>query len=121
MEDRIKTFSEFYDFYLSQHQKMWTRIFHFLGTLLVIAVLIYVVQSGKERFLWYVPIFGLGFSALSHYIFEKNKPTGFQYPFFTLMADFKLFFELITGKEKFKKAEEKEVEEPNSENIEKEV
>jgi hypothetical protein len=37
------------------------------------------------------------------------------------MADFKIFFELITGKEKFKKAEEKEVEEPNSENIENEV
>ena len=107
MDDRIKTFSEFYDFYLSQHQKMWTRILHFLGTLLLIAVLIYVVQSGKERFLWYVPIFGLGFSALSHYIFEKNKPTTFKYPIFTLMADFKLFFDLITGKEKFKNAEEK--------------
>jgi hypothetical protein len=111
MENRIATFSEFYDFYLSQHQKMWTRILHFLGTLLLIAVLIYVVQSGKERFLWYVPIFGLGFSALSHYIFEKNKPTGFQYPFFTLMADFKLFYELITGKEKFKKPAEIIVEE----------
>jgi len=121
MEDRIKSFSEFYDFYLSQHQKMWTRIFHFIGTALVLLVLIYVIQSGKERFLWYLPIFGWGFSALSHYIFEKNKLTGFQYPFFTLMADFKIFFELITGKEKFKKAAEKEVEESNSENIEKEV
>ena len=115
MEDQIKTFSEFYEFYLLQHRKMWTRIFHFVGTLLVIAVIIYVIQSGKERFLWYVPIFGLGFSALSHYIFEKNKPTTFQYPIFTLIADFKMFYELITGKQKFKKAEEKETEEKKTE------
>ena len=121
MEDRIKNFSEFYDFYLSQHQKMWTRIFHFIGTALVLAVLMYVIQSGKERFLWYLPIFGWGFSALSHYIFENNKPTTFKYPLFTLVADFKLFFELITGKEKFKNAEEKKAEDPNSEDVENEV
>ena len=81
---------------------MWTRIFHFLGTLLLLAVVIYVMQSGKERFLWYLPIFGFGFAAFSHYVFEKNKPTFFKYPLWTLFADFKIFFELLTRKEKFK-------------------
>ncbi len=102
MPERIKTFKEFYPYYLNQHSKKFTRIFHFTGTLLVLGVIIYVLQSGKERFLWYIPIFGLGISALSHYIFEKNKPTSFQYPVFTLMGDFKMFFELLIGKEKFK-------------------
>ena len=101
MPERIKTFKEFYPYYLEQHSKKFTRIFHFIGTLLVLAVLIYVLQSGKERFLWYLPIFGLGISALSHYIFEKNKPTSFQYPVFTLIGDFKMFFELLIGREKF--------------------
>ena len=102
MPERIKTFKEFYPYYLNQHSKKFTRIFHFTGTLLVLGVIIYVLQSGKERFLWYIPIFGLGISELSHYIFEKNKPTSFQYPVFTLMGDFKLFFELLIGREKFK-------------------
>ncbi|MBH1959514.1 MAG: DUF962 domain-containing protein [Flavobacteriia bacterium] len=102
MPERIKTFKEFYPYYLNQHCKKLTRIFHFAGTLLVLGVIIYVLQSGKERFLWYIPIFGLGISALSHYIFEKNKPTSFQYPVFTLMGDFKMFFELLIGREKFK-------------------
>ena len=102
MPERIKTFKEFYPYYLNQHSKKFTRIFHFTGTLLVLGVIIYVLQSGKERFLWYIPIFGLGISALSHYIFEKNKPTSFQYPVFTLMGDFKMLFELLIGKEKFK-------------------
>jgi len=101
MPERIKTFKKFYPYYLNQHSKKLTRIFHFAGTLLVLGVIIYVLQSGKERFLWYIPIFGLGISALSHYIFEKNKPTSFQYPVFTLMGDFKMFFELLTRKLKF--------------------
>lgn len=102
MAERIKNFKEFYPYYLTQHGKMWTRIFHFLGTLLLVAVAIYVVQSGKERFLWYLPIFGYGLSAFSHYVFEKNRPTTFQYPVWTLLSDFKMFFQLLTFKEKFK-------------------
>ena len=102
MAERIKTFKEFYALYLNEHRKLGTRIFHFVGTLLVFAVLIYVIQSGKERFLWYIPIFGYGFAWFSHAVFEKNKPTIFSYPLFTLAADFKLFFELLTGKTKFK-------------------
>ena len=81
---------------------MATRIFHFVGTLLVFAVLIYVIQSGKERFLWYMPIFGYGFAWFSHAVIEKNKPTTFKYPLWSLISDFKLFFELLIGKEKFK-------------------
>ncbi len=102
MAERIKTFKEFYAHYLNEHRKLGTRIFHFLGTLLVFAVLIYVIQSGKERFLWYLPIFGYGFAWFSHAVIEKNKPTTFKYPLWSLLSDFKLFFELLIGKEKFK-------------------
>ncbi len=99
--ETIKNFKEFYPFYLTQHRKTGTRVFHFLGILLLILVLIYVVNSGKERFLWYVPIFGSGFGWLSHAVFEKNVPTTFKYPLWTLMADFRMFFELLIFKEKF--------------------
>ena len=102
MPERIKTFKEFYPYYLNQHSKKLTRIFHFAGTFLVLGVIIYVLQSGKERFLWYIPIFGWGFSAFSHYVFEKNKPTTLKYPVFTLVSDFRMFFELLTDKTKFK-------------------
>ena len=101
MADRIKSFGEFYQFYLSEHSKMWTRIFHFIGTLLVFAVIFYVVKSGKERFLWYLPIFGYGFAWFSHAVFEKNKTATFKYPIWSLISDFRLFFELLIGRQKF--------------------
>lgn len=102
MSERIKSFPQFYQFYLTEHSKMWTRIFHFVGTFLVFWVLGFVIYSGKERFLWYLPIVGYGFAWLSHAVFEKNKPATFKYPLWSLLSDFRMFFELLTGKIKFK-------------------
>ncbi|KIA90587.1 DUF962 domain-containing protein [Kaistella jeonii] len=102
MAERIKTFDEFYQFYLKEHSQLGTRIFHFIGTLLIFLVLFYVIKSGKERFLWYIPIFGYGFAWFSHVVFEKNRPATFKYPIWSLVSDFKMFFELLIGKLKFK-------------------
>ena len=102
MSERIKTYSEFYRFYLTEHSKTGTRIFHFIGTLLVFVVIGYVISSGKERFLWYIPIVGYGFAWFSHAVIERNKPATFKYPLWSLISDFRLFFELLIGKQKFR-------------------
>ena len=102
MSERISNFKDFYQFYLTEHSKLMTRVFHFVGTALLFVVIGYVIYSGKERFLWYLPIVGYGFAWFSHLVFEKNKPATFKYPLWSLLSDFKLFFELITGKQKFK-------------------
>lgn len=101
--NKIKTYKEFYQFYLTEHSKPLTRAFHFLGILLVFVVIFYVVKSGKERFLWYCPIFGYGFAWFSHAVFERNTPATFKYPIWSLASDFRLFFELLIGKQKFSK------------------
>ncbi|MCC2589938.1 Mpo1-like protein [Chryseobacterium sp. MFBS3-17] len=99
---RHENFTAFYGWYLSRHSKMVTRIFHFASVLFTLWVLIYIVYSGQERFFWYLPLTMLGLPALSHAISEKNRPTGLRYPLWTIVADFRMFFELLTGKEKFK-------------------
>lgn len=100
-DKRITNYKDFYQFYLTEHNKPLTRIFHFIGIFLVFAVIFYVLKSGKERFLWYCPIFGYGFAWFSHAVIEKNRPATFRYPFWSLISDFRLFFELLTGKQKF--------------------
>lgn len=101
--NRIKTYKEFYQFYLTEHSKPLTKVFHFVGILLVFAVIFYVIGSGKERFLWYCPIFGFGLAWFSHAVFEKNVPATFKYPIWSIFSDFKMFFELLIGKQKFSK------------------
>ena len=51
--------------------------------------------------MWFMPIIGYGFAWIGHFFFEKNKPATFQYPIWSLFSDFKLFFELVIGKQKF--------------------
>jgi hypothetical protein len=102
MDQRIKSFREFYPFYLSEHQNSTSRTLHFIGTALVFIVLFYAIYTGNGWFIIGIPIVGYGFAWAGHYFFEKNKPATFQYPLWSLASDFKLFFELLTGKQKFK-------------------
>ncbi len=99
---KLDSYRDFYQFYLSAHQQPLIRVFHFVGILLVFAVVFYVLISGKERFFWYCRIFGYGLACFSHAAFERIHPTTFRYPLWSLVSDFLLFFDLLIHKEKFK-------------------
>ena len=99
--ERIKSYKEFYRFYLSEHSNKTCRILHFVGTSLVF-VLVFLALYSKRPFLWIlVPLMGYGFAWVGHYFFEKNKPATFKYPLWSLISDFKMFFDLLTGKLSF--------------------
>ncbi len=102
MEKNFKNFTDYYRFYLSQHQHAGTRILHFLGTLVILTAVIYVLLTGKTRFLWYIPILGFGLQWLSHFMFEGNKPVMMRYFFREVMADFRMFWELLSRKQHFR-------------------
>ena len=100
-ERKYHSLKEFYPFYLSQHQGFMTRLLHFIGTALVIISFIAFLFTLNWRYFVAIPFLGYGFAWVGHFFFEKNKPATFQYPGYSLASDFKLFFDLLTGKEKF--------------------
>lgn len=102
MEKKYKTLKEFYPYYLEEHQNPTCRVLHFIGTGLVFLILAASLALGNLLWLISIPFVGYGFAWIGHYFFEKNKPATFQYPGFSLASDFILFFDLLTGKEKFK-------------------
>ena len=55
-------------------------------------------NSYKKAFL--VLLVGYGFAWVGHFFFEKNRPATFAYPVYSLASDFKLWFHIISGKEK---------------------
>ena len=101
MKERIQTYSEFYKFYLSEHQNKTSRILHFIGTFLVFLFMGIAIFMGWSWQWVFVPIIGYGFAWVGHAFFEKNKPATFQYPFWSLMSDFRLFFDIIAGRLSF--------------------
>jgi hypothetical protein len=98
---RIKKFDEFYRYYLTEHQNKTCRSLHFTGTLLVFVMSFLAVYRSESYLWWFVPIVGYGFAWVGHYFFEKNKPATFTYPLWSLLSDFRMFFELLTGKISF--------------------
>ncbi|CDN76311.1 DUF962 domain-containing protein [Elizabethkingia anophelis] len=102
MAQKIDNYKDFYSFYLTEHKDYTCRILHFTGTALVFTLLLYALFSEKYYLLWFVPVVGYGFAWIGHAFFEKNKPATFTYPLWSLISDFRLFFELLIGKQKFK-------------------
>jgi len=45
-----------------------------------------------------VPVAGYGFAWVGHFGFEHNKPATFQYPIYSLMGDWVMYWQVLTGK-----------------------
>jgi len=96
--DSIETYQEFYKFYLSQHRNKTCRLLHVIGTTLVFALAITALYHNIPKLWILVPIAGYGFAWAGHYFFEKNKPATFKYPLWSLKSDFKMYFDILSGK-----------------------
>ncbi len=94
------TFSEFWPFYVAEHSRRGTRILHFLGTTLFFIFLSKALfyQSLKDL----IPAVALAYGCAwtGHFLIEKNRPATFQYPLFSLMGDFKMYWLMLRGRMK---------------------
>ena len=45
-----------------------------------------------------VPVVGYLVSWVGHFVFERNKPASFKQPLYSFMGDWKMFWQILTGK-----------------------
>ena len=95
---RYASFREFYPFYLSEHSHRICRRLHFVGSLLVIAVVVVAITKGDARWLWLAPLVGYGFAWAGHFFYEKNRPATFQHPLYSLAGDWVMFWDILRGR-----------------------
>jgi hypothetical protein len=98
--DRFQSFAAFYPYYIHEHSNRTCRRIHVVGSALVIvAAVLGLFVNGW----WFaaMPVLGYGFAWVGHFFFEKNRPATFQYPLWSLMGDWRMFFETVTGQRKF--------------------
>ncbi len=96
MDERIKTFDEFWPFYVRQHLHPANRALHFLGTSAVLGIATLALVRRKPAWLLAAPVVGYGPAWIGHFLIEKNRPATFTYPVWSLLADFKMWGKIVT-------------------------
>jgi len=99
--ERYSSFAAFYPYYVHEHSNRICRRIHVIGTGLVLVILAGAILTRNPLWLLAMPLVGYGFAWVGHFFFEKNRPATFKYPLWSLMGDFRLFFETISGRRRF--------------------
>ncbi len=94
----IDSFSDFYPAYLEAHSNLICRRFHFLGTSAVVSILLLFFFTGAPMLLLLLPIVGYSFAWVGHFFYEKNNPMTLKYPLYSLIGDFRMFWDILCGK-----------------------
>jgi hypothetical protein len=97
-KERIGTFEEFWPYYVREHSRKTTRTIHFVGTTAAMALAAYGLVRRKPWALLVAPIAGYGPAWFSHFFIEGNKPATFEYPLWSLKADFVMWGKIVRGK-----------------------
>ena len=91
MSDQFKSFSEFWPFYVCEHIKPKTRLYHFIGTASVFPLLL-IALAYEPVIALLIPVSAYGFAWFSHFYIEKNRPATFIHPLWSLIGDCKMFW-----------------------------
>ncbi|MBN9225860.1 MULTISPECIES: DUF962 domain-containing protein [Legionella] len=100
-DKKFANFNEFYPFYLNEHKTIMCRRLHVVGTSLACLCLLLFLFTWNWLWLVLMLVTGYGFAWIGHYVFEKNKPATFHYPLYSLMGDFVMLWQILSGKLKF--------------------
>jgi hypothetical protein len=93
----MKTFSDFWPYYVRAHSRPRTRLLHAIGSILAL------ISAGLGATMngWYflaAPVIGYAFAWYAHFFVQHNKPATFGHPFWSLAADYVMLWKIVTGK-----------------------
>jgi hypothetical protein len=93
---QFRSFEDFYPFYLSEHANRISRRLHFTGTSIACALIIAAAITQRGWLLAAALVQGYAFAWIGHYFFEHNKPATFRHPAYSLMGDWRLWWDILS-------------------------
>jgi len=95
--NKIDSFASFWPFYLSEHKNKISRNLHYFGTISSNLFLLFIIWQQSWLLLPLVLLLGYAPAWIGHFLLEKNRPATFQYPRWSLMADYKMLYLALKG------------------------
>ncbi|HKD38876.1 MAG TPA: DUF962 domain-containing protein [Myxococcaceae bacterium] len=95
---RIESFEDFWPYYLGEHRRAGTKALHFIGTTGALTLIILSLLLRDWPLVLAALLCGYGFAWIGHFLIEKNRPATFQYPLWSLAADWKMWGLILTGR-----------------------
>lgn len=92
----IRSFADFWPYYLRAHSKPLTRALHAIGSTLALACVLAAPFVSPWLFAA-APVVGYGFAWAGHFGVEGNRPATFGHPFYSLAADYVMVWKMMTG------------------------
>jgi hypothetical protein len=100
-QTNYRTFTDFYPFYLGEHTNPTCRRLHFTGTSIAAVLLVAAVTTRHWWLIAAALVAGYAFAWVGHYFFEHNRPATFKYPLLSFIGDWRLWWDLLTGRQRF--------------------
>lgn len=97
-DQRFRSFADFYPFYLGEHTHRVSRRLHFIGTSIAFGLVIAALSTQAWWLLVVALVQGYAFAWVGHYFFEHNRPATFKYPGYSFMGDWRLWWDIVTGR-----------------------
>ncbi len=94
----VKSFAEFYPFYLTEHTNRTCRRLHFIGCSLGLGCLLMLFTSGNILWLLAGLLCGYACAWIGHFGFEHNKPASFQRPLYSFIGDWVMYKDILIGR-----------------------
>jgi hypothetical protein len=95
-ESSFRSFRDFYPFYLGEHANRTCRRLHFLGTSIAVVLTLAAMVTQTWWLVVVAFIQGYAFAWVGHFFFEHNKPATFKHPWYSLLGDWRLWWDILS-------------------------
>jgi hypothetical protein len=96
-QPEMRTFEDFWPYYVRQHANETNRTLHVVGMTLTLGSVAAGLLTRRASFFLAAPVFGYGFAWVGHFFVEGNKPATFTYPLWSLRGDLLMWWKTVSG------------------------
>jgi len=97
----LKTFKEYYQYYLTLHKNRWNRRLHVVGQFVTVLYFCVCIANSYWLALLATPFVVYPFAWSGHAFFEKNKPAAWSRPLWAKACDWVMIKDILIGKIKW--------------------